>query len=165
MGKITIQNAKTAEYRNIDLNNLFDPETKHKQSFGFGKATVSQPQNIGGQLFVSFYTLQPGDANYPYHYHTSSEELYYIISGTGTLTTPSGDKTVREGDVIMFPVGAGGAHQLINTSDAPLVYLDVDTATQAEVVFYPNKGDFSIITPAIRKNFSLDSEVNYLRNE
>jgi len=51
------------------------------------------------------------------------------------------------------------------TADEPLMYLDVDSASAAEVVFFPDKGDFRIITPTTHKNFPLDAEVNYLRGE
>ena len=93
------------------------------------------------------------------------EEVFYIISGTGTLKTPDGDKTVTEGDVIVFPANPNGAHRLTNTSDEVLVYLDIDTASSPEVVLYPDKGDFRIFTPTAMKSFPLDAEVNYMRGE
>ncbi|MDR0999979.1 MAG: cupin domain-containing protein [Clostridiales bacterium] len=88
-----------------------------------------------------------------------------MISGTATLKTPDGEKTVTEGDVIVFPANANGAHQLINNSDDILVYVDIDTVSSPEVVFFPDKGDFRIATSTAHKNFPLNAEVNYLRNE
>jgi len=165
MQELIIKNVKTAEYKDVNMNKIFDPEAQHQKSFEFKNSTVSSPQATDGKLFVTFYTLMPGKTNYPYHFHSSMEEVYYIISGAGTLKTPSGDKEVSEGDVIVFPANANGAHQLTNTSNDVLVYLDIDTASSAEVVFFPDKGDFRIITPTAHKNFPLDAEVNYLRDE
>lgn len=162
MQEIIIKNVKTAEYKDVNLSKIFDPETEHNKSFEFRNATVGAQ---GGKTFVTFYTLMPGKSNYPYHYHTAMEEVFYIISGVGTLRTPEGEKTVTEGDVIIFPANANGAHQLTNTSDDVLVYLDVDTFATPEVVFFPDKGDFRIFTPTKMGNFPLDCEVNYLRNE
>jgi len=165
MQELIIKNVKTAEYKDVNLNKIFDPETVHTKALEFKNSAVSSPHATEGKLYVTFYTLMPGKTNYPYHYHSSMEEVYYIISGTGTLKTPEGEKAVAEGDVIVFPSNANGAHQLTNTSDEPLMYLDIDTVSAAEVVFFPDKGDFRIITPTAHKNFPLDAEVNYLRGE
>ena len=165
MQELTIKNVKTQDCKDVNLNKIFDPETTHKKALEFKNCIVSSPQSTGGKLYVTFYTLEPGKTNYPYHQHTGMEEVYYIISGTGTLKTPSGDKQVAEGDVIVFPANENGAHQLTNTSDEPLVYLDIDTASSPEVVFFPDKGDFRIMTDTVRGNFPLDAEVNYLRGE
>ena len=165
MKELIIKNVKTAEYKDVNLSNMFDTQGKHQKSFEFKNSTVSSPHTTNGKLYVTFYALMPGKTNFPYHFHSGMEEVFYIISGTGTLKTPDGDKTVTEGDVIVFPANANGAHQLTNTSDEALVYLDVDTASSPEVVFYPDKGDFRIFTPTVTKNFPLDAEVNFLRNE
>ena len=165
MQEIIIKNVKTAAYKDVNLRAIFDPETAHKKALEFKNATVSSPHATNGQLYVTFYTLMPGKTNYPYHYHSGMEEVFYIISGTATLKTPDGEKTVTEGDVIVLPANEKGAHQLTNTSDDVLVYLDIDTAASPEVVFFPDKGDFRIMTQTAMKNFPLDAEVNYLRNE
>jgi uncharacterized cupin superfamily protein len=165
MNEVIIKNAKTSEFTSINLNQRFDPQTTHKKHFEFANLSVSSPQTTGGKLHVAFYTLMPGKSNFPYHYHTGMEEVYYIINGTGVLRTPEGEKTVTEGDVIVFPANENGAHQLTNNSNEPLVYLDVDTYSSPEVVFYPDKGDFRVMAGGVRKNFSLDNEVNYLRDE
>jgi len=165
MQELIIKNVKTAEYKDVNLCKIFDPKSTHQKDFEFKNSVVSSPNATNGKLYVTFYTLLPGKANYPYHYHSGMEEVFYIISGTGTLRTPDGEKEVKEGDVIVFPANANGAHQLINTSDDVLIYLDVDTSSSPEVVFYPDKGDFRIMTQTKMGNFSLDTEVNFLRNE
>jgi len=165
MQELIIKNVKTAEYKEINMNKIFDPENEHQKSFEFENSAVSSPYATGGKLFVTFYTLMPGKTNYPYHYHSGMEEVYYIVNGTGTLKTPTGDKAVVEGDIIVFPANPNGAHQLTNTSSDPLIYIDIDSNASPEVVFYPDKGDFRIITATTQKNFSLENEVKYLRNE
>ena len=165
MQELIIKNVKTVEYKDVNMNEMFDPHVEHQKSFEFRNATVSSPYATEGKLFVTFYTLMPGKTSYPYHYHSGMEEVFYVISGNATLKTPGGDKAVSEGDVIVLPANANGAHQLTNTSNDVFVYLDIDTASSPEVVFFPDKNDFRILTPAVHKNFSLDSEVNYLRNE
>lgn len=166
MQEIILKNMKTAEYEDVNLNSLLDPLSAHQKSYEFMNSIVTNPNVTGeGKLKIAFYKLMPGKSNYPYHYHSSKEEVFYIISGTGTLKTPDGEKSVMEGDVIVFPANANGAHQLTNTSEEILIYIDIDTTSTAEVVFYPDKGDFRILTETATKSFSLNSEVNYMRNE
>ena len=164
MERIIISNAKTADCNwDANLNKQFDPDGTHKHSFEFKRSSVSEKW---GELEVYFYTLQPGKANYPYHYHTTNEEVFYIISGRGTLKTPEGDKTVSEGDVIIMPANKAGAHRLINTSDMPLVYLEVKTSKSPEIVLYPDTpGKFMIQYSNVFKWFNEDSEINYLSGE
>ena len=100
-----------------------------------------------GKLEVYFYTLKPGKTNSPYHYHVANEDMYYIISGYGTLKTPDGDKDVSEGDVIFMPVKEQGAHKLTNTSDTPLVYLEVKTSTVPEICVQPDSKKYVLIAP------------------
>lgn len=165
MQKIIIKNAKTAEYLDVNQKERHNTQTETQKSFEFKNSMVSSPNATGGQLNVKLFTLLPGKTNYPYHYHTGAEEVFYIISGTATLKTPDGDVTVTEGDTVVFPANENGAHQLTNTSNDALVYLDISAAVSPDVVFFPDKGDFRIITTYVTKSFSLDSEVNYLRNE
>ena len=164
MQELVIKNVKTAQYQDVDLSAIFDPEGQH--SFAFQKSDVASPfVSKEGKLAVKFYTLQPGKSNYPYHWHTGVEEVFYIISGTATLKTPKGDTIVSEGDVIVLPANENGAHKLFNHSDAPLVYLDVDTVDTREVVFYPDTNKVRVMTGDFFKSFKIDSEVNYLDGE
>jgi len=168
MQKTVISNVKNAEYKDVNLNKIYEPDKQHKHSFEFQNSAVSNPFVAGeGKLSVYFYTLQPGKANYPYHHHTGSEELFYIISGQGTLKTPEGERAVFEGDVIVMPANENGSHMLINTSNIPLVYLDVDTVdlNAPEVVIYPETGKMLVMADKIMKTYKINNNVNYLDGE
>lgn len=166
MQELEIKNVKTAQYQNVNLNQIYDQDSKHVQSFEFQRSDVASPYKSGeGKLSVNFYTLQPGKSNYPYHQHTGNEEVFYIISGSATLKTPKGDIDIFEGDVIVMPPNENGAHMLTNNSDEPLLYLDVHTVCSPEVVIYPNTGKVRIMAGDMQKSFKIDSEVNYLHGE
>ena len=166
MQDLIIKNVKTAEYREVDLNQFHDPDGEHRHQFGFLKSTVVSPYKTGeGKVSAAFYTLQPGQSNYPYHQHLGREEMFYVISGKGTLRTPKGDREVCEGDFVFFPPNENGAHMLTNTSDAPMSYLDIDTYTPSDVVLYPDSGNVRVLAEGMQKSFKLDSEVNYLDGE
>lgn len=124
------------------------------------------PAAYENQCKVSFYEIPPGKSNYPYHYHTANEEIFYIISGTGLLRTPEGERNVSAGDVIVFPTGEKSAHKLTNVSESDmLVYLDVDTNRTPEIVYYPDSKKVGVLLNADMKNFYKDEDVGYYTGE
>lgn len=166
MQDMVIKNVKTAQYRNVNLNQIYDPNGKHKQSFEFQRSDVVSPYRSGeGNLNINFYALQPGKSNYPYHQHFGREEVFYIISGTATLKTPKGDIEVCEGDVITIPPNENGAHMLTNNSNEPTYYLDIDTIASPDVILYPDSGNVRIMAGDMQKSFKIEDEVNYLDGE
>ncbi len=116
---------------------------------------------------VTFYSLYPGKSNYPYHYHTANEEVFYIIRGQGLLETPTDKISVKEGDVIIFPPCENGAHRLKNTSENEmLVYLDVDTNNSPDVVIYPHSNKVGVYEKGKYPKFYMqDSDVTYYEGE
>lgn len=90
------------------------------------------------KLYCDIYEIPPGKANWPLHYHTCNEEVFYIIAGQGEVLTGSEVLQVKPGDVLRFPAGEKGVHQLKNTSDSEtLKYLDFGTVNLPDVVFMP----------------------------
>ena len=72
---------------------------------------------------ISWLMLQPGDS-IGYHKHTTNEDTYIIVSGTGTFRDKDGkDYAVKAGDVTI--VRKNESHGLTNTGTVPLVFVDV----------------------------------------
>lgn len=65
-------------------------------------------------------TLPPGGAT-DRHYHKLSEELYFLLEGTGLMEIDGGTQEVKPGDAILIPAGAW--HQITATSEEPLRFL------------------------------------------
>ena len=55
------------------------------------------------------------------HYHPKSEEIYYILSGSGRMKLDGDLREVGPLDAIAIPPGA--RHKIWNTGDVPLVLL------------------------------------------
>ena len=166
MRDIIIKNVKDSGFESKNLNQLYDPNGEHTRSYEFSKNEVYSPYRNGeGQLTVNFYTLMPGKSNYPYHQHFGKEEAFYIISGEAVLKTHKGDVKVKDGDVIVIPPNENGGHMLTNASNAPVVYLDIDTFSASDVILYPDSGNIRVLAGGMQKSFKLDSEVNYLDGE
>ncbi len=89
--------------------------------------------------------LLPGCKAWPAHLHHVNEEMFFVLSGAGILRY--GDETfaLSSGDVVGCPAGTAHAHQIINTSDAPLRYLAVSTMLEPEVCEYPDSGKLAVI--------------------
>ena len=65
-------------------------------------------------------TLAVGGATQE-HYHPKSEEIYYILSGTGRMKLGDELRDVAPLDAIAIPPGA--RHKIWNTGNVPLVLL------------------------------------------
>ena len=99
------------------------------------------PRGDGHGCLVSVYTLPPGKANFPYHWHTLNEECFYVLSGSGVLRTPQGERPLAAGDFVFCPAGPSGAHKISNPAGPePLVYIDYDTRNKGDVCVYPDSG-------------------------
>ena len=75
-------------------------------------------QRIGGELIgATMSEVEPGNKLWPYHTHYLNEEWVIVLRGEPTLRTPEGEQVLKEGDVVCFPRGKEGAHQIINRTE------------------------------------------------
>ncbi len=143
-------------------------ESVHKAdhpSFEFTRRVIVGKQDSAG-FNVAVYEVPPGKAAVPYHYHLRNEEVFFILSGTGRLKTPEGERLVTAGDFLYFPNNEKGAHKLTNTSDTePLVYADFDTMHDPEVCFYPDSNKMGVFGEDIRMVFPVPEPVDYYEGE
>ncbi|TQV87016.1 cupin domain-containing protein [Aliikangiella coralliicola] len=103
--------------------------------FEFGYARLGAEiglKKLGCGLFV----LPPGKCTFPYHAHSTIEEMHIILEGEGTIRHNDKEYSVKAGDVVASNVG--DAHQLTNTSDKDLRYLVVSNNENIDVVHYPD---------------------------
>lgn len=64
--------------------------------------------------------LGPGDTT-TRHYHRESEEIYYLLMGSGRMDLDGEVRDVRVGDAVLIPPGAW--HQITNTGTETLRFL------------------------------------------
>jgi uncharacterized cupin superfamily protein len=96
---------------------------------------------IGAELIGgSMYELEPGDRLWPYHTHHANEEWAIVLRGSPTLRTADGEQDLSEGDVVAFPRGERGAHQISNATDAPIRVLMLSTLLSPDIVEYLDSG-------------------------
>jgi uncharacterized cupin superfamily protein len=93
-------------------------------------------QLIGGSL----YEVDPGRKLWPYHFHHANEEWLVVVRGKPTLRAPDGEQQLTEGDVVCFPRGEAGGHQVWNDTEGPVRVLMLSTMVVPEIVEYPDSG-------------------------
>lgn len=94
-------------------------------------------QRIGGELIgAGMYELEAGGRLWPYHTHHANEEWLIVVQGNPTLRTPDGEQALRGGDVVCFPRGREGAHQVINRSAEAIRVLMLSTLIAPDIVEY-----------------------------
>ena len=98
-----------------------------------------QRMRIAGDLLgASVYELPPGERTWPYHYHHGNEEWLLVVSGRPTLRTSDGERELRAGELVCFPEGPDGAHQVRNGSDEPVRILILSTLNTPSAAAYPD---------------------------
>ena len=85
---------------------------------------------------VNLTELAPGAQSALMHVHTRQDEFVYVLEGHPTLETPAGSVELAPGMCAGFPAG-GGAHHLVNRSDAPVRYLEIGDRTPGDRATYP----------------------------
>ena len=63
-----------------------------------------------------------------------------VLRGEPTLRTHEGEQVLREGDVVAFPRGKEGAHQIRNDTEAPIRVLMLSTTIAPDIVEYLDTG-------------------------
>jgi uncharacterized cupin superfamily protein len=96
-------------------------------------------------LGASIWELQPGSTQFVYHFHHGSEELLIVLGGRPTVLMHDGDRQLEEGDVVTFPRGPEGGHQVRNDGDAIARVLIVSTNVSPDVAEYPTSGKVATI--------------------
>ena len=96
---------------------------------------------LGAELLgATVYEVPPGEKLWPYHWELGCEEFLVVVAGRPTVRTPEGERELAPGDVVHFPEGESGAHQVINRSGGVCRVLVGSTKSSVAVAGYPDSG-------------------------
>jgi uncharacterized cupin superfamily protein len=129
------------------MANLFDPhfdESSEQPGFSWRRAMLGR-QAGGRRLGASLFELAAGEAIYPLHCHLGNEELLIVIAGSPSLRTPQGKRKLETGEVVSFPVGDEGTHQVVNRSEETARVLMLSEMNSPEIVMRPESGKLSAL--------------------
>jgi uncharacterized cupin superfamily protein len=153
----------------VNLDHPDYDEPRDQPGFRARRARIGR--QLGSQLLgASLWEVEPGEAAYPYHAHLGEEELVVVLDGRPTLRTPNGRRPVEPGEVLWFPRGEEGAHQLVNESGTMVRFLAVSTQFGPDIVLQLDSGK---VGPAERRPegggfglwFRLGDAVDYYEGE
>jgi len=132
------------------MANVFEPDFDSDQERpGFTYRRAKAGHQAGAEkLGASVYAIPPGESTFPYHAHTANEEILIVLSGRPSLRTPEGWRELEPGEVVAFPAGTDGAHQVQNRDDEEARVIVVSTMIAPEVTLYPDSGKLMAATRA-----------------
>jgi uncharacterized cupin superfamily protein len=151
----------------VDVFNLLRGELDNPSDvpgFTWRGARVG-PRVGGGEVGMSVLELPPGEKSFPYHFHRGNEEWLIVLDGGPTLREPDGEQRLRAGDVVCFPPGPEGAHQLRNDGAGPARVAIFSTRIHPEVVEYPDSGKVGIRAADAGYNVRREPELEYWEGE
>ncbi len=154
------------------MANIYEPEFDElREQPGFRAHRARLGQQAGSRrLGLSAWEVPAGEAAYPYHHHLGEEELLIVLEGRPHLRTPQGWRQLERGEVVAFPRGEQGGHQLVNRTQETVRFLSLSTNGDPDVILYPDSGKISAAERlpeggGIRELFRLAEAVDYWDGE
>ena len=142
---------------------MFDPEAwdhgQMRHGYRWRGAHIGKQirsKLIGGTVYD---ILSDEDRSFPYHFHHGMEEWLLVLDGTPTLRTLGAEWELKVGDLVCFPTGPQGGHQV----RGPGTVLLLSASNSPEAVEYPDSGKIGIRPPG--KILRADAEVDYWEGE
>jgi len=151
--------------------NIFEPELEDagERPEGWRWRYDRLGPKLGAQkLGATVYELPAGARSFPYHYEYPEEEWLICLVGRPTLRTPDGERQLDPGEVVCFPTGPTGAHQVRNDTGEPVRVLILSTMSYPAVAVYPDSGKILVVPePGAegRAMFRQDDAVDYWEGE
>jgi uncharacterized cupin superfamily protein len=129
------------------LVNMFDPEAYDHGSMRHGYrwrgahvGSQLKARLIGGTVYD---ILSDEERTFPYHFHHGMEEWLLVIDGTPTLRYIGGDWELKVGDLVCFPTGPQGGHQV----RGPGTVLILSATRPLDAVEYPDSNKIGVRPP------------------
>ena len=120
------------------------------------------------QTGASVYELPPGQALCPYHYEYGEEEWALGLDGRATVRVPDGSLELGPFQMLFFPRGPQGAHQIRNDTDEIVRVLMWSTVVYPSATAYPDSDKIGIWTGGDRSEDVMverSSNVDYFHGE
>jgi uncharacterized cupin superfamily protein len=138
-----------------------DPEGFRAGMYRFGAQLGAEDTS------TSVYELPPGQAICPYHYEYGEEEWLLVLGGRPSVRTPDGVEQLSPLDVMFFPKGPAGAHQVRNDADETAQVMMWSTVVVPTATAYPDSDKVGIWTGVREEDVMVlrSSNVGYFQGE
>lgn len=101
----------------MDVRNLDEVEAFVTKDGSEIRELLAPRNSVIQQQSLAEARLEPGCSTTA-HYHRLTEEIYYIVGGTGQMSVGELSRAVGPGDAIAIPPGQ--VHQITNTGESTL---------------------------------------------
>jgi uncharacterized cupin superfamily protein len=150
--------------------NIADPELRWDEDDpdGFKAGMLRPGPDLGAkETGMSVYELPPGQAICPYHYEYGEDEWLLVLAGHPSVRTPDGTDELEPWDVVFFPKGPDGAHQVRNDGDEPARVVMWSTIVYPSATAYPDSDKIAVWTGIREENVMVrrSSNVDYWEGE
>lgn len=135
---------------------------------GFRSGMYRMGPDLGAEITgTSLYELPPGEALCPYHYEHGEEEWLLVLEGEPSVRTPDGTERLEQWDLLCFPRGPAGAHQVRNDGETTARLLMWSNVVYPTVSVYPDSDKIGVWTAGKRDDVIVkrDSGVDYWLDE
>jgi uncharacterized cupin superfamily protein len=126
----------------VNINRPVFDEPREYDGFRCLRARIGRQAGTE-KLGLSLFEVPPGQAAYPYHWHVAEEELIIVLTGKPSLRTPEGWRDLEPGEVLAFPVGEDGAHQLVNRTADTVGFLALSNQ-QPDIIVRPDSDTIAL---------------------
>jgi mannose-6-phosphate isomerase-like protein (cupin superfamily) len=110
----------------VKLASVMEREVRERMRGGTGSVEilhVFRQDELGGSARLFARLRLPAGASIGYHVHDAEEEVFYILSGRGTVTENGVSTIVGPGDAVL--TGGGAGHAIANGESEPLELMAV----------------------------------------
>lgn len=151
--------------KKITLDSIQPTHKNIHEKYEYYKYDIVPPGSLK-QMKCCVYEVPPLKANCPFHYHSSNEELFFILKGEAMIRLQDKEESLKAGEFFVFPTGVEGAHKIYNPSESEtLLYIDFNSYNEVDVCFYPDSNKVGVWDQSLRKVFQIDTSVDYYEGE
>ncbi len=116
---------------------------------GYGSRYAQIGGGIGGEhLGGTLFELEPGQHAGPYHWEAALEEWLWVLEGSPSVRTPEGERRLRPGDIVCFPVGPAGAHKVTNAGQERARIVMLSNRAIPNAIVYPDSDKVAVCLTA-----------------
>lgn len=147
-----------------DPSFAYDPD----DAPGFRAGIARFGRDLGARrTSTTVYELAPGEAVCPYHYEYGEEEWLLVLAGRPSVRTPEGTEQLQPLDLVFFPTGPAGAHQVRNDGDAPARVVMWSEVVHPTATAYPDSDKVGLYTGEVDEDLIVkrSSAVDYYDGE
>jgi uncharacterized cupin superfamily protein len=116
---------------------------------------------------ATVYELPPGQAVCPFHFECGEEEWLLVLAGRPSVRMPDGTRELAPQDLVFFPTGPAGAHQVRNDGEEPARVLMWSEVVWPTATVYPDSDKVGVYVGEDVEDlvFRRTSAVEYLDGE